>query len=136
MIEHVHSPLKVMTSVHRLLKPGGVVYVETPNIDSCGAKFFGANWRGLETPRHLLLFNPDSLQKILAEIGFDHIDLKRHTSVMKVMYLSSLRMVQGKSPYESDFVRLPIMESLRIKKPSLKRKNLEFITLTAIKRRL
>ena len=133
VIEHVHTPQDVLTAVHRLLKPGGLVYVDTPNIESRGAKLFGSNWRGLEIPRHLVLFNPDSLLKILAENGFDHISLKRRTAVIPGMYWSSMRIAEGKSPYESEFVRLPIMERLRIKSRRQKMKDLEFITLTAIK---
>ena len=52
VIEHVHEPQKLLESVHRLLKPGGVIYVETPNIESHGAALFKKEWRGLESPRH------------------------------------------------------------------------------------
>lgn len=133
VIEHVHSPQDVLTSVHRLLKLGGFVYVDTPNIDSSGAKRFGTNWRGLETPRHLVLFNTGSLQQLLMEIGFDLIKIKRRTAVMPGMYLSSLQMKHGKSPYGAENARLSMMARIKMKALSPKTGNLEFITLTAEK---
>jgi 2-polyprenyl-3-methyl-5-hydroxy-6-metoxy-1,4-benzoquinol methylase len=70
VIEHVHDPRSVIREAFRLLKPGGVIWVETPNINSLGHKHFGPFWRGLEPPRHLVLFNWSSLQQILHDEGF------------------------------------------------------------------
>lgn len=133
VIEHVHMPLEVMASVHRLLKPGGVIYIETPNIASYGAKLFGANWRGLEVPRHLVLFNPFSLQKMLAEKGFEHIKMIRRPAVLPGMFISSLLMLQGRSPYNTAPAEFPTAAMLKIKPRFTKTENLEFITLVAVK---
>ena len=70
VIEHVHDPLAVLKACHRLLKPGGQLWLETPNIDSFGHLQYGRNWRGLEPPRHLLLFNQRSLLTALLAAGF------------------------------------------------------------------
>jgi hypothetical protein len=43
----------------------------TPNMASIGARFFGKDWRGLETPQHLQLFTPKSLAKLTSDAGFD-----------------------------------------------------------------
>lgn len=134
VIEHVHAPLEVMKRVHRLLKPGGIVYIETPNIESSGARVFGKNWRGLETPRHLVLFNVGSLQKLLDQAGFRLITLKRRADVKPWMYLSSLRMQQGRSPYEPEPRRLPLLSFLKTRFLNSNTSELEFITLTAVKR--
>jgi len=70
VIEHVHDPRAVLRRAYRLLKPGGIIWLETPNIDSFGHRRFGRHWRGLEPPRHLVLFNWDSLENLLEEEGF------------------------------------------------------------------
>ena len=70
VIEHVHDPFAVLTKAFKLLRPGGQLYVETPNIDAGSHAAFGANWRGLETPRHLVIFNQQSLMDILHRAGF------------------------------------------------------------------
>lgn len=133
VIEHVHEPRQLLQAVYRLLKPGGIVYIETPNIQSHGAQLFGKNWRGLETPRHLVLFNPTSLKDMLFVTGFDDIRLKRRTTVRQGMYLSSLRMEAGHSPYDAEPAILPWLERLWLNLTNINTTRLEFITLTAQK---
>jgi len=79
VIEHVHDPRALVREVHKLLKPGGLVWIETPNLASSGHQRFGAAWRGLEPPRHLVLFDWDSLEALLRAEGFGDIRrLPRH----------------------------------------------------------
>ena len=134
VIEHVHEPKQLLHAVLRLLKPGGMVYIDTPNIQSHGAELFGKNWRGMETPRHLVLFNPGSLTYLLSELGFERINLKNCTAVRQSMYLKSLRMVAGHSPYNAEPARLGWFMQLRLSLSSTKINQFEFITLTARKR--
>jgi 2-polyprenyl-3-methyl-5-hydroxy-6-metoxy-1,4-benzoquinol methylase len=70
VIEHVHEPRQLLAAMHRVLKPGGRLWIETPNIGSIGHALFGSSWRGLETPRHLALFNHQSLVRMLGDSGF------------------------------------------------------------------
>jgi SAM-dependent methyltransferase len=70
-LEHVHHPLEVLRAAHRLLVPGGRLMVGAPNIDSLQYKWFGRSWKGLELPRHLTHFTPDTLQLMLARAGFE-----------------------------------------------------------------
>jgi SAM-dependent methyltransferase len=76
VIEHVHDPTATLKSCWRLLKPGGRLWLETPNIDSYGHSRYGGNWRGLEPPRHLVLFNWRSLVSSLSRAGFGKIERK------------------------------------------------------------
>jgi SAM-dependent methyltransferase len=66
VLEHLYEPQRVMAKVAQWLKPGGVFYVQVPNIDSAEAHVFGTYWHGLELPRHLFHYSPASL-KFLAE---------------------------------------------------------------------
>jgi SAM-dependent methyltransferase len=70
VLEHVYDPPALLRAVYRLLKPGGLFWLETPNLDSLGHARFGRNWRGLEPPRHLTLFCVDSIKLALAQAGF------------------------------------------------------------------
>lgn len=70
VIEHVPDPLSTLKACFRLLKPGGEIYLETPNIDSAGHANFRENWRGLEVPRHLTIFTPSSLAYTCQQAGF------------------------------------------------------------------
>ena len=107
VIEHLHHPVEVVRAAYRLLKPGGILYIDTPNIQSHGLERFGTNWRGLESPRHLVLFSCDGLANLLTQSGFYELDFKRRSAVRAGLALSSLRMQRGRSPYESQPSRLP-----------------------------
>jgi 2-polyprenyl-3-methyl-5-hydroxy-6-metoxy-1,4-benzoquinol methylase len=70
-LEHVSQPLEVLKAAYRALAPGGKLVVAVPNIDSLPFKWFGRYWRGLDLPRHLTHFTPDTLHLMLARAGFE-----------------------------------------------------------------
>ena len=70
VIEHLHTPAADLSRCFDLLKPGGTLYIETPNFDAYGRSLYGPFWRGLEVPRHLAIFNWRSLRAALERCGF------------------------------------------------------------------
>jgi 2-polyprenyl-3-methyl-5-hydroxy-6-metoxy-1,4-benzoquinol methylase len=100
VIEHVHKPIPVLEACYRLLKPGGKLWLETPNINSLGRMRFRNNWRGLETPRHLVIFNRRSLHTALNQIGFTDVRDASQPPCFS-MYSSSQRMKQRLDPEEN-----------------------------------
>jgi len=133
VLEHLHDPARLLRAAHRLLKPGGVVFIDTPNIQSCGARRWGVHWRGLETPRHLVIFSRSALIERLHTAGFVRIESKRRTAVRKSMDLASLRMQSGKSPYGREPARLPLTSRIRLWWPSHRIEDDEFLTMLAYK---
>jgi len=72
VIEHVADPKDVMRTLHRILKPGGVFIIETPNMDAWDRRFFRHKlWGGYHFPRHWTLFNRKTITRMLNEVGFD-----------------------------------------------------------------
>lgn len=70
LIEHVADPLAVLAQAGRLLAPGGRILLQTPNIDCWDARFFRhRNWAGFHTPRHWVLFSPESFLALAARAG-------------------------------------------------------------------
>ncbi|MBN1346105.1 MAG: class I SAM-dependent methyltransferase [Phycisphaerae bacterium] len=69
-IEHVHDPVGVLEHCRRLLRPGGVIVGETPNVDSWDYALFRRDWGGYHTPRHLYLFSDDNLPLLAEKAGF------------------------------------------------------------------
>ena len=98
VIEHVHDPVAALKTCHTLLKPGGQLWLETPNIDSFGHAKFQENWRGLETPRHLVLFNRHSLMDALISAGFSAPVDRARKSACAGMFKASFAMECGRTP--------------------------------------
>ena len=47
VLEHVPDPAAHLQILFSLLKPGGVLWLQTPNLKSLGARFYGPHWRDL-----------------------------------------------------------------------------------------
>lgn len=70
VIEHLHDPRGTLVEIRRIMKPGGLLVVGTPNLWSVDARLFGPYWLGLDAPRHLCVFSPATLRRLLQETGF------------------------------------------------------------------
>ena len=84
-LEHVHAPLPILREAFRLLVPGGKLIVAVPNRASWAASAFGPAWFGLDLPRHLTHFDPETLAKMLTAAGFrvDETKLVRHSDWLR-----------------------------------------------------
>ncbi len=76
VIEHLPNPLETLRECLRVLKPGGSLFVATPNANSLSHTVFGKDWRGLELPRHLFVFTPNALSSLLLKAGFDRPEIE------------------------------------------------------------
>jgi 2-polyprenyl-3-methyl-5-hydroxy-6-metoxy-1,4-benzoquinol methylase len=70
VIEHVLDPVAMLKACNRLLKPGGVLVVVTPNVESLGHRKFGRHWRDIDAPRHLQVFSRITLTQVAEAAGF------------------------------------------------------------------
>ncbi len=68
VIEHVHNPLQLLRECRRILKPGGVLVIVTPNVKSRLHRRFKHNWRGLEPPRHLTIFSMYTMSLLAGKV--------------------------------------------------------------------
>jgi SAM-dependent methyltransferase len=76
VLEHLYEPRRVMERVSEWLKPGGIFYVLVPNVDSAEARAFGSYWHGLELPRHLFHYSPESLRFLAECAGLQTLTLE------------------------------------------------------------
>lgn len=75
VIEHVPDPEGLLAECRRILKPGGVLSLVTPNVASFGSHYFGRSWLHLDPPRHLMLYNCGTLHKLARKAGFAEIEI-------------------------------------------------------------
>lgn len=134
VIEHLHDPMATLRRLHTLLKPGGMLWLDTPNFDSFGAVRYEANWRGLETPRHLLLFTPRGIKHALADAGFHSFRQHWRGLALRDVFAQSNAMARGSVAADvslQDYARMrEILAELREMACPSRR---EFITASARK---
>lgn len=74
VIEHVSEPGACVARLAQLLAPGGVLVLETPNVDALDVRLFQSRyWGGYHLPRHWNLFSPESLRKLLLRHGLEPV---------------------------------------------------------------
>jgi 2-polyprenyl-3-methyl-5-hydroxy-6-metoxy-1,4-benzoquinol methylase len=90
VIEHVADPVNLLRECHKRLHPdGGRLIMTTPNINSCGHRWFRKYWRGLEVPRHFTIFSPSSLRDCIERAKFRVISLSTETRLAPMIYRQS-----------------------------------------------
>jgi len=88
LIEHVPDPAAVLAECHRLLRPGGVVALSTPDAGSVPARLLGRRWLGFRSiDEHLYFFSHHTMGAMLEAAGFD---VRRFVQVGKVLALARL----------------------------------------------
>jgi SAM-dependent methyltransferase len=71
VLEHVSDIHALLMTVNKLLKTGGLLVVQSPNIRSVMAQLTGSKWSWLSPPDHLYHFSVESLTMLLRLHGFE-----------------------------------------------------------------
>ena len=77
VLEHSLDPRKMLTHVHRVLAPGGQVWISLPNNQSWLRRAFGRSWINWHVPFHISHFSAGTLGKLLTETGFSRIEIQQ-----------------------------------------------------------
>lgn len=76
VLEHSPDPRGMLEKAYTLLKPGGILLIETGDIGSRNARKDGANWRMFNIAGHLYFFSSNCLDTILGSIGFTTLETR------------------------------------------------------------
>ncbi len=71
VIEHVEDVLATLAEWNRVLKPGGIMILETPNSSYLKARILRAQYRKFWPAIHLYTFNRQNLSSLLSQSGFE-----------------------------------------------------------------
>ncbi|MBW1853151.1 MAG: class I SAM-dependent methyltransferase [Deltaproteobacteria bacterium] len=69
-LEHSPDPFRDLTICHSLLKPGGIILLSIPNVDSWSYFLLRKKWIGFKNIEHLYFFSRTTLEKLARQAGF------------------------------------------------------------------
>lgn len=84
-IEHLLDPKATLVEIRRILKPSGIICINTPDCGSFISKILKARWWGIKQS-HLYYFNCKTLWKMLDVTGFKPIKTVPHARSFSVKY--------------------------------------------------
>jgi 2-polyprenyl-3-methyl-5-hydroxy-6-metoxy-1,4-benzoquinol methylase len=91
VIEHLIDPRATLLELKRVIRPDGSLVFSVPNAGCWERHLFGGSWWCYEWPRHLHLFTPASLRRLLSECGYDRVRVIHQHNLSNVV--SSLGIV-------------------------------------------
>ena len=101
VLEHLHEPVKGLRRCFELLRPGGLLWIATPNLGALGHRLFRRHWLHLDPPRHLVIFNAPALRTALSDIGFEMLPIGPIPGKARQSLLPSARMAKNADPFDS-----------------------------------
>jgi hypothetical protein len=66
----------------------------TPKSDSLGLRTYGPNWRGLEVPRHIQVFSPQSLETAARKAGLESVQVYSSAANAWAILSNSMRLAE------------------------------------------
>lgn len=75
VLEHLAQPREALAEIARILRPGGVVNIFTPNGASRAARAQGLAWTEYNRPGHAVFFCPATVRRLLEEQGLQVVEL-------------------------------------------------------------
>ncbi len=86
VIEHVPNPTEVLQKCHRLLKPGGFIYLNYPDYNSYAARLMRGKWIFLLSV-HIYYFTRLTIKKMLEKTGYQTLNYRTHFQTLNLGYL-------------------------------------------------
>lgn len=73
VLEHVHDLNETLAEIHRILRPGGMLFAVCPSVTHFKAKLAGQSWKYLGPPGHLWYLSPDTFRRFVKKAGFSEV---------------------------------------------------------------
>jgi SAM-dependent methyltransferase len=89
MLEHVADPRPYVRRARSVLRPGGVIAIETGDLDSRYARLAGRRYHFFQPPNHLSYFSRRTLGRLLREEGFAEVaffSVGKWVTVRRLLY--------------------------------------------------
>lgn len=101
VIEHVSDPLATIKQTHKLLRPGGVLYMHTPHFNSIPRYIHGQEW-SVFFPWHRTIFTANAMREMLETSGY-RIKILRTVGILPINTMSAWeRYLRQKETLETE----------------------------------
>jgi hypothetical protein len=122
---------RLLEKVWKLLKPGGVASIETPDVDAWDYRLLkNRYWSVYHIPRHFYIFNKKNFTSLASEIGFEVISTKSLVNPVAWIhsvksYCADHRFLRRIAPFfhHQNVLMLAIFTPLEMLQTSLARKS-------------
>ena len=87
VVEHVRDPAPFLRRLKDALRPGGVLFLVTPSLDSLSARLLRRHWMEYKV-EHLFYFSERALVRALSAAGFDAPAVAPNRKVLTLDYVA------------------------------------------------
>ena len=94
LIEHVVDPVALVRRMADLLRPGGILLLQTPDSGSIPARLLGRYWPPYAPVEHIHLFTRNSIHRVLTG-AFDDVAIRAHWKRLPVDYVYEMMINFG-----------------------------------------
>jgi SAM-dependent methyltransferase len=108
VIEHLRNPDKFLQEAYRVLKPGGLLYLSTPNFQLDFKNFYN-------DPTHVKPYTPISIEQLLKLNGFSGV------ATFPGIRCKDISWYRGKSRFLKAYYLLPFRSDVRLPVPKFLR---------------
>lgn len=95
VVEHLEFPCEVLKFLKRCMNEKSVLLIRTPNADSTSHRFFKKFWRGIEAPRHLVVYSLSGIHNLLNSLGLTVVEHSIRVDGSGSIFTKSLMAAMG-----------------------------------------
>lgn len=106
VLEHLMQPSLNLSCIYTLLKPGGILFLTTPDIGSLSRKLMREHWYHYKQKEHIYYFNKKNVKKLLLNTGFTDIRIKPTLSWVTLQYIINRLKYYSNNIFSNPFIEL------------------------------
>src|SRR5262249_24522737 len=98
-LEHDYDPPQTLFTAKRVLKPGGLLVIEVPRLDSFTFRLYRERWPGLQAPQHTVLFEKATLLRLVEQAGLEVVDYLPYGAFPPYFYIfagAAFKLLKGR----------------------------------------
>lgn len=131
VLEHIPDAYDALVAARQILRPGGVLFIETWDYESKTARRAGRRWQQISPPSVVHLFTARGLERMLERAGFTDIEIRPWQK--RVSVNGALGVLAAKMPRQLGQAVMAVARATRVSRIALTYKFDDLIAVTARK---